>query len=185
MLQNFKSIILSLSLLAIGTCIAMEPEAQFQECHVMDFDFTRDMPDIYPIWQHDWDKLFMGKPYDPKIVEQWMSPKADESEEIKKTKVLRLLEKTIGFANYYKRHTSNDVYMDTGAVAKEYQHHGLGKHFMPAIIQDAKAMGVKEVLVDVSKDNAPMLALCARYGFVIFGSTLRDKAHALKLELKD
>lgn len=180
---------LFLSILAGSTAVitAMDKPIAFnyEQCEVADFDWDRDMADIYPIWQKEWDKLYIGRPYDVRIVDYLMAPGKKPEVEIKKTKVVRHQNRTIAFVNYYKRHEQNDIYIDTLAVAPEFQRKGIATHYLPDIILEALDMGVKEIIANSLKTNTPMHAVWKRLGFQIYNDTdYNGRAYSFKKILK-
>lgn len=182
-LLTFLSIFTLFSLTTPGLALGMEstkPVIPFEEYQVLDFNPERDMPEIYPMFQADWDHLYVGKPYDPSIVDAIMQVVPDSS---KSTKVLRYLEKTIAFINYYKN--PKQLYLDTGALARPYQRLGILTHFMPALLKEAQAMDADHLNIYVEKTNEGMLKVCNRFGFEIVNDQMfKGKAYELKKFLK-
>jgi ribosomal protein S18 acetylase RimI-like enzyme len=168
-----------LSLLS-GQIHSMEQSAQHSLIHdikTVPFDSDRDISDIYRICESNWEHIYIGKPYDPKIVDYLMA----QGNESKQTHVLRYQDSTIGFINCYINKEKGSFYLDTGAIASEYQKNGLGKYFFPKVIELAQNMKLKKVTIDVKKDNEIMLALCKSHGFIITDDkVLRGQAYELE-----
>lgn len=55
--------------------------------------------------------------------------------------------------------------VQTLAVVPAYQRRGLGTMLLQALLDEARARGASEVLLDVRADNAVALALYTRHGF--------------------
>jgi ribosomal-protein-alanine N-acetyltransferase len=63
--------------------------------------------------------------------------------------------------------------VQTIAVAAPAQGRGWGRVLLDALLEEARALGCAEVLLEVRADNAPALALYDRRGFVLIATRRR------------
>lgn len=71
-----------------------------------------------------------------------------------------------GYAGLLVSDDTADI--QTLAVAPKRQRRGIGRTLLEALIAEAQARGMREVLLDVRAGNEPALALYGRYGFERF-----------------
>ena len=63
----------------------------------------------------------------------------------------------------------DDAHVMTIGVAHAHQRTGIGETLLAALMARAKDLGARSLLLEVRVDNAPALALYARFGFVQTG----------------
>lgn len=93
-----------------------------------------------------------------------------------------------GFAGYWYDGDDAEI-MDVG-VSKAHQRQGIAATMMESLIEHAREQGARRMLLEVSVENAPAIALYERFGFKNIGLRKRYyqpegiDAHVMALDLE-
>lgn len=72
-----------------------------------------------------------------------------------------------GYAGFW--FDSDDAQIMTIGVAKEYQKRGIASNLLKTMIENAKSIGAKRMLLEVKVNNNPALKLYEKFGFTKMG----------------
>ena len=158
----------------------------FSTFTVCDFDSEKDMESVTDIFKTDWERLYIGRPFDTKLIEVLIAS-ASDPDYTKKIKVLRHDNKTIGFATYYffPKRTPKEGTIEVGGLSQEMRGQGLGKEFFPRILTELEEMGSEILTIFVKKDNTVAKNLYEKFGFkIIDENAIRGTSFELAKEIK-
>lgn len=175
--------------LTISGLTAMErhtDNALIKELEILPFDEKRDMEDITTIMKDEWEKLYVGKPFDLKIVNALMAPTSTEGEFAKMLMVARHNQKVIGYVTYYmfKNRDPKEGHLESGALRTDYRGKGIAKEFFPKILQELKEMGAEILTIFVKKDNIAAKSLYEKFGFGNPEDAIRGTCFKLTQKIK-
>ncbi len=162
------------------------PKVNPETVSVCDFDSKRDMDSVTNIFKSDWEKLYIGRPFDPELIKHLLAKDTIPSATKKMLKVLRHENKTVGFATYYffNERTPKEGYLEIGGLAPEIRNQGVGTRFFPLILAELEGLGSEILTVFVKKDNIAAKTLYEKFGFKISEEAMKGTSFKLVKVLK-
>lgn len=188
--SKFLLFLLAFSPAIVNQCKAMEKanDAINPEIFaVEDFDENRDMDSVTEIFKSDWNRLYIGRPFNLELVKLLLAKNTIPSATNKWIKVLRHGDKTVGFATYYffNERTPKEGYMEIGGLNEAMRSKGIGSHFFPQILAELENSGSEILTVFVKKDNTVAHKLYEKFGFKIIDEhAMKDTSYALAKQIK-
>jgi ribosomal protein S18 acetylase RimI-like enzyme len=177
------------SAMVVNQCTAMEnatnkidPKTYIVE----DFDENRDMDSVTEIYKRDWERLYIGKPFNLDTVKLLLAKDTIASATKKWRKVLRHGDKTVGFATYYffNDRKPKNGYLETGGLDAALRNQGIGSHYFPLMLKELEDFGSQILEVFVKKDNIAAHKIYKKYGFAIFGHAFNNAGYKLVKDLR-
>lgn len=178
------------SAVAVNQCSAMQNEINKidpKTCAVEDFDENRDMGQVTEIFKSDWNRLYIGRPFNLDLVKLLLAKDTIPSATKKWIKVLRHKDETVGFATYYffNERSPKEGYMEIGGLNESVRSQGIGSYYFPLILKELEDMGSEILTVFVKKDNTVAHKLYEKFGFKIIDEhAMKDTSYALTKHLK-